>query len=368
MCVGKYIILFQDVILTFLSVSIVFVIMIIGFAFGFHILLSNREEFKTPYDALLKSFMMMSGEIDYGEIFFMDNPPEGFGDKYDQGHEKVPFPVITYAMFLVFLFLVSIVAINVLVGLTVDDIRNFLENADLLKLSMRLRYILAMERGSLNSFMKRCFDLSEDKETFLHIKKNREMAVTNDLISKAKIWEKIEKKQEERRQKGEAEQEKLELKEFMKEQNWSQTRKLKNLLVRKANSTEHAEPNESVANSTRRSTFFSRQKRSSILEFEDDETNELPQRSTQENERLKSENRRLKVSLKEIENQKDAEIKRLQANSRNFVKMQNQKDVEIRRLQDENKNLNEIRNDLKSIVRHLTSVEEGKDERISSRL
>ena len=140
------------------------------------------------------------------------------------------------------------------------------------------------------------------------------------------------------------------------------------MLARKGNSAEHAEANESVANSTRRPTFFSRQKRFSILEFEDDETNELPQRSTQENERLKSENRRLKVSLKEIENQKDAEIKRLQANSRNFVKMQNQKDVEIKRLQDENKNLNEIRNDLKSIVRHLTSVEEGNDERISSRL
>ena len=60
-CVGKYIILFQDVIITFLSVSIVFVIMITGFAFSFHILLSNRDEFETPYDATLKAFMMMSG-------------------------------------------------------------------------------------------------------------------------------------------------------------------------------------------------------------------------------------------------------------------------------------------------------------------
>ena len=60
-CVGKYIILFQDVIITFLSVSIVFIIMITGFAFGFHILLSNRDEFATPYDATLKAFMMMSG-------------------------------------------------------------------------------------------------------------------------------------------------------------------------------------------------------------------------------------------------------------------------------------------------------------------
>ena len=81
--------------------------------------------------------IIISGEIDYSEIFFKDNPPLQWGDKWDQGHEMVPFPVITYGMFLIFLVFVSIVAINVLVGLTVDDIRNFLENADLRKLTMR---------------------------------------------------------------------------------------------------------------------------------------------------------------------------------------------------------------------------------------
>ena len=212
MCVGKYIILFQDVIFTFLSVSIVFVIMIIGFAFGFHILLSNREEFATPYDALLKSFMMMSGEIDYSEIFFMANPPEGFGEGWDQGHEKVTFPVITYAMFLVFLFLVSIVAINVLVGLTVDDIRNFLENADLRKLTMRLRFILMMERLTMKK--------GQNKEKLDNkIRKAKlEASTTSDLISKVRIWEKVEKKIEESRKKGEQELERRSIKDLINDQ------------------------------------------------------------------------------------------------------------------------------------------------------
>ena len=52
-------------------------------------------------------------------------------------------PLISH--FLVFLFLVLIVANNVLVGLTVEDIRNFLENADLCKLTMSLNFILKME-------------------------------------------------------------------------------------------------------------------------------------------------------------------------------------------------------------------------------
>ena len=212
MCVGKYIILFQDVIFTFLSVSIVFVIMIIGFAFGFHILLSNRQEFETPYDALLKSFMMMSGEIDYGEIFFKDKDPLGWGEDFDQGHEQVAFPVITYAMFLVFLFLVSIVAINVLVGLTVDDIRNFLENADLRKLTMRLKFILMMERLTMKKKQKK--EKLDDQ-----IKKGKlEASTTSDLISKVRIWEKVEKKIEESRKRGEQERERKSMKDLINDQ------------------------------------------------------------------------------------------------------------------------------------------------------
>merc|ERR1711971_401260 len=88
-----------------------------------------------PADAMLKTLIMMSGEIEYGEIFFKDNPPTGFGPDWDQDWEKVPFPFMTYSMFVIFFFSVSIVALNVLVGLTVDDIRNFLDNADLRKLT-----------------------------------------------------------------------------------------------------------------------------------------------------------------------------------------------------------------------------------------
>ena len=61
--IGIYIIIFKDVILTFLKISIVFVILLVGFAFCFHILLSHRQEFKFPYDAMLKTIIMMSGEV-----------------------------------------------------------------------------------------------------------------------------------------------------------------------------------------------------------------------------------------------------------------------------------------------------------------
>ena len=161
-------------------------------------------------------FMVIStlGEIDYSEIFFKDNPPLGWADKWDQDWESVPFPFITYGMFLVFFFFVSIVALNVLVGLTVDDIRNFLENADLRKLTMRLKFILAMERLAMKNKKNKALtsDTIEKQNNLL------EASATTDLISKARIWEKIEKKQEECRKRGESEQERRSIKDLINEQ------------------------------------------------------------------------------------------------------------------------------------------------------
>ena len=60
-----YYILYNCSIVIFCTIisSIVFVIMITGFAFSFHLLLSKREEFRYPHDAMMKTFLMMSGNI-----------------------------------------------------------------------------------------------------------------------------------------------------------------------------------------------------------------------------------------------------------------------------------------------------------------
>ena len=178
---------------------------------------------------------MTSGEIDYSEIFFKDNPPLGWAEKWDQDWESVPFPFITYGMFLVFFFFVSIVALNVLVGLTVDDIRNFLENADLRKLTMRLKFILAMERVAMKN-NKNIKPLTSDK---IEKQGHLEASATSDLISKERIWEKVEKKQEDSRKKGENEEERRNLKDMINDQTNKltteindQTLKLKNEMNR----------------------------------------------------------------------------------------------------------------------------------------
>ena len=79
---------------------------------------------------MLKTLVMMSGEMEYTDIF--------------HGEEGgVPYPQITYMLFVVFFFLLSIVTLNLLVGLTVDDIKEFLDEAEFKNLKLKVRlYII----------------------------------------------------------------------------------------------------------------------------------------------------------------------------------------------------------------------------------
>ena len=58
--------------------------------------LRHRDNFEFLSDSILKTIIMMSGEMEYEGIFYKENPPEGFGDDYDKGYEHVPFPFATY--------------------------------------------------------------------------------------------------------------------------------------------------------------------------------------------------------------------------------------------------------------------------------
>ena len=153
------------------------------------------------------SIISASGEIEYGDIFFKDRPPLGFGDEWDQDWEKVPFPVVTYTMFLAFVICVTFVAFNVLVGLTVDDIRKFLGNADLRKLSMRLEFIRQMEQVHKNPWI-----------SYLRNKKEGlDDTVTKETTFGAQIWKEIQKRQVENKKKGKMEKEISKMQKEMKE-------------------------------------------------------------------------------------------------------------------------------------------------------
>ena len=129
---GKYITIFHDVLYTFLRMATIILVFVVAFALGFHALLVHEVPFATVQDSMLKVAIMMSGEIDYADIFLTDG--------------EVPFKGATYVLFVIFFFLVSIITLNLLVGLTVDDIQTFLDEADLKNLKLKLAFVLGMKK------------------------------------------------------------------------------------------------------------------------------------------------------------------------------------------------------------------------------
>ena len=116
---------------------------------------------------------------------------------------------MTYILFIVFFILLSIILINLLVGLTVNDVNIFVEIADLKKMSLRLKFILNIEEFQRNNlpqqFLDVCFELPRIGFIFGPVRKvlaiilrkkttPREFTRVKSLVdeeNKGKMWKQV---------------------------------------------------------------------------------------------------------------------------------------------------------------------------------
>uniref|UniRef100_F6TXZ0 Uncharacterized protein n=1 Tax=Ciona intestinalis TaxID=7719 RepID=F6TXZ0_CIOIN len=133
---GIYVVMFNDVFKTFVKFSLVFLLFILSFAFTFHTLLQNEPQFEQSFNAILKTTVMMVGEIDFGGIFF--------GDQVSFSNQ-VFYKEVTYLVFSIFIIVMMIIVMNLLVGLAVGDIIEVKEHATLERLKMQVELALEVE-------------------------------------------------------------------------------------------------------------------------------------------------------------------------------------------------------------------------------
>ena len=106
---GIYVVMFKDILNTFIQFFIVFVLFIIAFALGFYTLLQNQEPFDTVWLSILKTTVMMIGEFEYDSIFNDQDP--------NDPATLVNNEPVTYMLFVVFMVIMSIIIMNLLVSL-----------------------------------------------------------------------------------------------------------------------------------------------------------------------------------------------------------------------------------------------------------
>lgn len=83
--------------------------LIIAFGLSFCVLFSNYPAFESIPWSILKAVTMMSGELEFEDIFYGDYPNL--------------YPVTSHILFLAFVLLVTVILTNLLVGLAVSDIQ-----------------------------------------------------------------------------------------------------------------------------------------------------------------------------------------------------------------------------------------------------
>ena len=134
---------------------------------------------------------MMIGEFEFEGMFTEHDDPDKNIAENTEAAKIIPFPQYSTVLFVVFVFVMSIIVSNLLVGLAVDDIKEIQEHAEREKLSMHVQLVLETERflPHLKCCLSRnfLFHYMQPKET-INFKKQRFWKV-RDVLSKTMILE-----------------------------------------------------------------------------------------------------------------------------------------------------------------------------------
>ncbi|ODM89126.1 Transient receptor potential channel pyrexia [Orchesella cincta] len=115
---GKYIEMFGQVLKSFGFFLLTFMSLFIAFALSFSILFPTNSAFTFFCYSVLKVFVMMVGEIDYQDMFYGDGT-------------VVTGPLLGHLLYAVFVLVISIVLMNLVIGLTVKDIQELQAQGEL---------------------------------------------------------------------------------------------------------------------------------------------------------------------------------------------------------------------------------------------
>ncbi|XP_055603232.1 transient receptor potential channel pyrexia [Uranotaenia lowii] len=129
---GLYVQMFTTVAINFSKFLMAYCCLLVAFGLSFCVLFPNYIAFRKILRGLLKTIVMMAGELEFEDIFYGENL-------------KIEYPGTAHGMFLAFVLLVTVILTNLLVGLAVSDIQGLQQSAGLDRLSRQAELISRLE-------------------------------------------------------------------------------------------------------------------------------------------------------------------------------------------------------------------------------
>ena len=128
---GIYVLMFAKVAKSIIKFVLAFSGLLIGFTIAFGIIFSKNIAFQSFPESIVKTLMMMVGEIDYTTLI--------------EDNETSDMRFIGYVSLVTFLFLIPIIMANLLIGLAVSDIPELNRQGKIKMLSKQASYLQAYE-------------------------------------------------------------------------------------------------------------------------------------------------------------------------------------------------------------------------------
>lgn len=148
---GAYVAMFTSVQAQVFKLLLAYACLLVGFTASFCVIFPHSKSFSSPHTGLIKVLAMMTGELGFEDLFFSTDK----GGHYESigGTSWILLQISAQLSFVLFLLFVTIVLMNLLIGIAVHDIKGLQKTAGLAKLVRQTKLIHDVEIAIFLGFM-----------------------------------------------------------------------------------------------------------------------------------------------------------------------------------------------------------------------
>lgn len=139
---GSYVTMYTKVQKEFTKLFLAYICLLVGFTVCFCVILPKAQQFSNPFVAVIKILVMMTGELEFDDL--LSSITE------EKGNLSLLGEISALTAFVLFLLFVTIILMNLLIGIAVHDIRGLQKTAGLSKLVGQTNLIAHMESALFN--------------------------------------------------------------------------------------------------------------------------------------------------------------------------------------------------------------------------